>query len=340
VEVPGYRKGNVASADDLGHHEYDHGFLALRPNDRAVDIEKNGLVYTCRGGFVDTAHVRDYADMTFFLGLRIAQLLPQGGIVAIPGDGALRIVTVHPAPEQPVAQVGRFRAAARLAEHAAYQLSIWHEIASWYGVESTPGFSEKVSTFSPEDLYSNVIGTKIGAALVDGRVPPTRDDYDVAMDAWIRAVLERLGAAPAPVTRSVMGALDGRWWDSAKPLPDTKLVLRRYLDIDPPIQPWRAEDALRADKIPAGLKAFCEDAGPVLPLSMPREIGALQVEKLVTVEIHPEAWAAEKGFPFPDGAQRGFSSAEYGKIMKAVRASMREELGEGFDRPGAAPAAP
>jgi hypothetical protein len=340
VEIPGYRKGNVTSTDDLGHHEYDHGFVAVRPNERAVDIEKNGLVYTCRGGFVDTAHVRDYADMTFFLGLRIAEMLPRGGMIPIPGDGALRVVSVRPAPEQTVAQLGRFRVGARLAEHAAWQLSIWHEIASWYDVESTPGFSEKVSTFSPEDLYSNAIGVKVGAALIDGRIPATRDDYNVAMDAWLKAVLERLGAVAAPVSRSVIDALDGKWWDSKKPLPDTKLVLRRDPDITPPIDPWRAGDALSEKEIPATLPALCEGAGPVLPLSVADAVGPLRIADLVTVEIQPEAWATAARFPFPDEAKRTFTSSEYGQIMKAVRASMREELGEGFDRPdGPQPAA-
>ena len=340
VEIPGYRKGNVTSPDDLGHHEYDHGFVAVRPNDRALDVERNGLVYTCRGGFVDTAHVRDYADMTFFLGLRIAELLPRGGMIPIPGDGALRVVTVRPAPEQTVAQVGRFRVAARLAEHAAWQLSIWHEIASWYGVKSTPGFSEKVSTFSPEDLYSNAIGVKVGAALIDGRIPVTRDDYNVAMDVWLRAVLERLGAVPAPATRSVIAALDGRWWDSKRPLPDTKLVLRRDLDITPPIDPWRAGDALSAEEIPATLRALCEGAGAVLPLSVSDAVGSLRIADLVTVEIQPEAWATAARFPFLDEARRTFTSSEYGQIMKALRARMQEELGEGFDRPGGPRPAP
>lgn len=339
VPVPGYRKGNITSVDELGHHEYDHGFVAVRPNERALDVERNGLVYTCRGGFIDTAHVRDYADMAFFLGLRIAQLLPQGGIVAIPGDGALRVVTVRPVPEEAAAQMGRFRMAARLAEWTAYQLSVWHEIASWFGVESTPGFSERVSSFSPEDAYSNLVGAKVGAALIDGRIPRTRDDFNVTMDAWLRAALERLGAVPAPATRSLMGALDGKWWDSARSLPDTKLVLRRNLNITSPIDPWRAEDALPANEIPPGVRAFCEDAGPELPLTLTESAGELPIAEVVKVQIHPEAWAQEKGLPLPEEPGKGISPSEYGKILSLIRESMERELGAGFDRPGSSRAA-
>ncbi|OWA85706.1 hypothetical protein BV377_29140, partial [Klebsiella pneumoniae] len=44
----------------------------------------------------------------------------------------------------------------QLAGHLAFEIALWHEIAQWYGFQSVPGFSEEISAFSPEDLYSNL----------------------------------------------------------------------------------------------------------------------------------------------------------------------------------------
>jgi len=52
-----------------------------------------------------------------------------------------------------------------LAEWLSVQASIWHEITTWYGWSSTR-FSKRPSGFSPEDLYSNLVGVKITGAIV------------------------------------------------------------------------------------------------------------------------------------------------------------------------------
>jgi len=43
-----------------------------------MDEERNGLVFTCRGGFIDTAHVRDDADWTIYFGSRFFEKLASG----------------------------------------------------------------------------------------------------------------------------------------------------------------------------------------------------------------------------------------------------------------------
>lgn len=333
--VPGYRMENVTSVEALGHHEYDNGAITLRPNERIVDLEKNGILYTCRGGFVDTAHVRDNSDMMLYVGFRIAEKLPDGGAVEIPGDGAMRRILLKPVPREVVAERGRLGTAAVLAQWAVYQISIWHEMATWYGFESVPGFSEKVSTFSIEDLYSNTLGIKIGAALLEDS-PGSIDEYNRSVDAWTAGALRHLGAVPREGARAAMGAVEGLWWDSKKVLPDSTLVKRRNLAITPPIKAWRVEDALPAEKVPAGLRALCEKAGPPLDLSIPETLGAAKIADLVTVEIRPDRWAEAARFPFPNSPYPGFTSADYPKVVEAIRGDLRRELGEGFDRPGPA----
>ena len=50
VNIPGVSIGNIRSADDIGRHTYDAGRSA---QDQIAGSERNGLVYTCRGGFID-----------------------------------------------------------------------------------------------------------------------------------------------------------------------------------------------------------------------------------------------------------------------------------------------
>lgn len=340
VLVAGYTVANVISAEDLGHHEYDNGFITLANDGRGIDPEKNGLVYTCRGGFVDTAHVRDNADLTLYVGLRIAQAIPAGATIAMPGDGAARHVVVRPIPPEAIARQGRLAVAAVLAQWVVYQLSIWHEIASWYGVESVPGFSERVSAFTPEDRYSNAIGIKVGAALLEGEGLRSRDDYNRSMDAWIAGALRRLDPVSRPNGRLAMGALDGLWWTSEKVLPDWTLVMKRNLGIAMPLAPWRIEDALPPAEVPEAVRTACKNAGPPLALSIPDGLGPLHIPDIVTVELEPDKRAAEKGFPFPDPMTRKLTSADFPSVLKVMRDEMMRGLGGGFDQPGKPKASP
>ncbi len=166
VALPVYRVGNLLSPTAIGRHEYDNGMVTFSAGPRPVATESNGLVYTCRGGWVDTAHVRDNADLTLFLTLHFARHLVTGGQFDIPGDGAQRRIFVAPIRGEVIARHGTLAIAIALAEWTASQLSTRHELATWWGWESTPGFSERLSAFSLEDLYSNALGIRVGAGVV------------------------------------------------------------------------------------------------------------------------------------------------------------------------------
>lgn len=334
VVVPGFSRPNVVAVEELGAHAYDNGPASVQPDWRGIDLEHNGLVYTCRGGFIDVAHVRDNADMTVYMGFRLARSLPDAITVLVPADGAMRRVLVKPVPRAILAERGRLGAAAILAQWIVYRLSIWHEIASWYGVESVAGFSEKVSTFSLEDAYSNALGVKIGAALVEGQLVRSRDEYDQAMDAWIPASLRRLGAVPREQAREGMRAVDGLWWDSQKVLPDWTMVKKRDFEVTPPLRPWRIEDAVPRAEVPSQLRSVCERAGPPLVLTLPDSLGGQKIEDIVTIEIEPEKWAEKAAFPFPRKGEAKLTSADFPAVMRAIFEDMQPVLGAGFDRPG------
>lgn len=76
LPVPFYQLNNVVTVDSLGHHQYNDHLYSGVANLIGLSGENNGIVYTLRGGFIDTAHVRDTADMTVYI---FSQLLPKLG---------------------------------------------------------------------------------------------------------------------------------------------------------------------------------------------------------------------------------------------------------------------
>lgn len=331
VELPLYSIGNLLSPDETGHHEYDNGAATIGTDLRRIlSLETNGLVYTCRGGWVDVAHVRDNADMTVFLALWMVRDLARGTTIELPGDGARRRIVVDPVPADVLARHALLDVAITLASWTAWRLSIWHELATWWGWESTPGFSERLSAFSLEDLYSNVLGARIGGGVLRDSGFRSRDDYDRQMEAWIPEALRRLQAQPAAAARGVMHSLDGRWWDSHRRVPDVHLVTRRSFPFGGVVTPWRAQDAFDDDQPPVAVRPVC--AVQALPLGVPDQIDALVAANVVHIEWRPEGWAGAS-FPFRDPAARVVRSDELDAVVAATHADMERVLGAGFDRP-------
>ena len=332
VTVPGFSKGNILGPDDLGSHEYDNGAVTLNERLTSVaTIEGNGLVYTCRGGFVDVAHVRDNADLTLFLTTKIVTALPGPTVITLQGDGATRRVALKGVPQELVDSLGRWETATALAEWAAFQISIWHEIVTFYGLESFPGFSEKVSAFSPEDFYSNAVGAKIAGGILTSRRIHSRDEWDETVRAWIPVALGRLGAQPTDTGRLVMKALDGHWWDSKKELPDWTLVTRRKMDLSPRVTPWRYPDAkLPPDDV---LDAACANFKSALPLSIPDHLGDKSIRDYVTVDFEVESWAPPALVP-AENTTRRLTSEDFPKIVEAIRPEMEKAFGPAYDQPG------
>lgn len=338
VSVPGYSVGNITGIEDLGSHEYDNGAVTLNQDlARLATLEKNGLVYTCRGGFIDTAHVRDNADLTLFLTLRIVAALPKPVVVTLEGDGAIRRVVVGEVPQELVDRLGRWEVALTLAQWASFQISIWHEISTWYGVESVPGFSEKVSAFSPEDLYSNVLGSLIAGGILRNRRVQARPEWNTLVEAWIPAALRRLGAVPPDLGRRAMRSLDGLWWDSKKQLPDWTLVRRRKMEIDLQVNPWRLPDA-QAPKDEV-MDAACAASPGALRLEIPDRVGDRKVSDLVTVDFEVGDWAPGS-WPFTDKKARRLTSGAFPIVVALVHDAAQETLGAGFDEPGPARSSP
>jgi hypothetical protein len=332
LPIAGLRLGNLLNVNDLGKHGYNSGLVSLKnePSSAFVSAEKNGLIYTCRGGFIDTAHVRDYADWMVYLVGRVRKMIDSGGTIVLPSEGGKRFVHVGAISPHIIEEVGREELAIRLAQWAAIHLAIWHETATWYGWSSWGLFPETASAFSPEDLYSNMVGIMIASELIREDLADNDAQYNEAMNVAFPEVLRRLGGAPAEITRSAIRSVDGRWWDSTKPLPDKEVVLRRSFDIGPEIYPWKPPMGRTVDA--RRVREFCDGDPRPIPLAYETKIEGEPVHYMVRLEVHPENKLAELLAAYKtDGVW--VAQEEFPAIVKRARREAREEFGDTADRP-------
>lgn len=333
VPIPGYHIPNILGPDDVGPHGYDSGSLRLATDDGpGVDFnaERNGLVYTCRGGFIDIAHVRDYVDWTVYVTGQVGRIILTGeaGEFSLPDEGGVRRVLVSAVDPGVLKDTGLRRVAAFAGSYVAWYMSVWHELATWYGFHSVPGFSEKASAFSIEDLYSNSLGTKIGALLVDRQLARSERTFRQGVDDWLEATLSYLGAVPKEVGMDAAESVDGLWWDSTKRLPDNRLVMRRSVNVVPPVRPW----LIPRDRMPESLRAACgEEPEPAENDFRQTLTDPLSIADLITLEVVvDEEWLDQE--PFRQMG-RTVTSHDFPAISEEVRAQILSELGPEADRP-------
>jgi hypothetical protein len=334
VPVPMVSLTNVIGVDDLGPHQYDHGVITFeqsRPGGDVLTSERNGLVYTCHGGFIDTAHFRDWADWTLYLSGAIARTLTSGTTITLSDEGGQRSIVTAAVDPQRVAQYGALPLAVPLAQWLAFQLSVWHEIATWYGWSSTP-FSEQASAFSPEDLYSNLLGTKAAAVLIYQGYVSSEATYNESMNAGLPVLLEHLGAVPGETGRAAMRSVDGVWWDSRARLPEKRLVRQRYMDDGPRMSPWLVPRGWRADQSDPAVVAACSGHDQPLILSNPDEFAGVPFRTLATVEITVSNTLAA-AMPLPNPPSRRITQDDFVAIIAHIRAENEREFGVGASRP-------
>jgi hypothetical protein len=237
---------------------------------------------------------------------------------------------VRPLPPQAIDRYGLAPVVANLAQWLAFQLSIWHEIATWFGWASVPGFSERAFAFSPEDLYSNLAGTKLVLALIYQHEVRNEELYNRAVDAWLAELLALLGAVPRELGREATAAVNGLWWDSSRRLPDPKLVLRRNFGIEAPIRPWQVPDSALSDGLRAQLDAACGGDRTPIDFANSRVRGGVVLPDWVSLEISVDDSLARQE-PF---ATRGreLTQADFPAVVEAIRVQARAESGPRVDQ--------
>ena len=330
VPIPSFRIGNIMGIDQVGPHTYDSGALTRAVQASANNSgsrENNGLLYTCRGGFIDTAHVRDYVDWTTYLGAELGRNLSRGVTIELPDEGGQRRIISEPVDPDLIDRYGVTRITLRLAEWIGFQLSVWHEIATWFGWSWVKTFPETASAFSPEDLYSNMLGVKIIGALAERRSGRSEHLYNKAVDIWLGLILEHLEPVPKSVGIEAMRSIDGHWWDSNRRLPDKELTLRRNFDIDETVTPWLIPSGIA----PESLLEICGENPKPATIANPGSALDIPLSNWVNLWIEVDENLAVQA-PFSE-IGRTVSQADFPRIIEAIRTQNREEFGSDADRP-------
>ena len=226
--IPGVKLTDITSIEKIGNHQY-----------LGDASEKNGIVYTRRGGFIDMGHLRDQADWTAYLYTQIIRNRQAGTLSMVLGreGGEKNLqVTIPSNMSNPDLIL--------LAGKIAYDLSVWHEIATWFGASTIPFVPERYSSFSVEDAYSNLLGVTIGIQALQSELP-----YEMAVTTIINETLKSLDAVSNELeTFMAMEAVRDVWWTREKKLPSGKVLLQRQLQVYDCLQPWLVPGWMNANQ--------------------------------------------------------------------------------------------
>ena len=174
-------------------------------------------------------HLRDQSDWTAFLYTQLSANQPNGELSMIlgreGGEKNLKVDLPANLTEQDLV---------RLAGKIAYDLSVWHEIATWFGASTIPFVPERYSSFSIEDAYSNLLGVTIGMQAVQSELP-----YEKAVTQLIDKYLKELDAVSTEAeTYLAMESVRDIWWTRDRKLPSAKVLLQRQVQVYPCLRPW------------------------------------------------------------------------------------------------------
>lgn len=216
--IPGVKLTEITSLEKIGPHHY-----------LGDANEENGIIYSRIGGFIDMAHLRDQSDWTAYLYTQILENKEKRSLSIVLGrEGGEKTLNVAiPSNFNNLDMI-------HMAGKIAYDLSVWHEIATWFGASTIPFVPERYSSFSIEDPYSNLLGVIIGMQALQSELP-----YEQAVTQIIKKYLKILDAVSNEAeTYLAMEAVRDIWWTRDKKLPSSKVLLQRQLQVYPCLKPW------------------------------------------------------------------------------------------------------
>jgi hypothetical protein len=228
--IPFIKINQITSIEKMGPHHYLGN----------ID-EQNGILYTRNGGFIDMGHTRDVADWTAYLYSLILYNKGKGEFTKQLGyEGGSKVLTINVK-----ADVDSMDCLS-LAGKIAYDLSLWHEISTWFGASTIPGMPERYSSFSIEDVYSNLLGVIIGTEAIKSNLP-----YDEAMTKLIMCNLDSLGSVKTEEdTYNAFEEVKNIWWTNDKRLPSRKILIERDTEVFPRCHPWLIPGRLESNIVP------------------------------------------------------------------------------------------
>lgn len=194
--------------------------------------EGQGMLYTLRGGHIDMAHVRGPADQTKKAYDRAYSCIVNGSKSFTVQPAWERITNKvefdYPAdwdkrPEAERQGIAR-EIALKVAPVVGYNSSLYHEMLTWKGAKFFLIEPEEKSSFSWEDLYSNIMGAWIATKAIEAG-----GDFNAAFTRLLNQEFERLQVVPKDKAVQITESVRGKWFTSAKLM---KKNMDSYLDDD------------------------------------------------------------------------------------------------------------
>lgn len=232
--IPFLTLDQVIDVTELGQHQYMGG-----------KKEVVGTLYTHKGGFIDVGHMRDQIDWTRYLYELILFNRGKGEFVMpLRNEGGSKKLYLR-IPEDFSEEDARL-----LAGKITYDFSLWHEISTWYGASAVPGLSEKFSSFSIEDVYSNLLGIHIGMKSLK-----SSKSFNEAVTEQILIAMDSLGVAKSKEeSYQAYDKVLHKWYTTKKRLPSTETMKKRDPDVLTYSKPWVLPDSIDPNDPPITLK--------------------------------------------------------------------------------------
>ena len=258
--------------DNLGKHSYTYN-----------PFEKNCIVYTCKAGHVDITHIRWNADHTRYLAKKIRKALmkkSRGFSFNVSMEASKHTVEfTYPEYWDGLSREEKEEIANKISlqvgPYLAFNATLWHEVLTWFGIRFAGLEPDFNSSFSWEDVYSNLLGTQIGAEAINTPVL----DYDTAVTQILNRVLQELGVQSKSTAIRASKKMKGKWF-SGIILVD---ITRKNLDIG-------LDDGFVTPVLVPGI---CENTRPQ-PRPAPTMDILAEYGFAMKHEIRPKEWAKER----------------------------------------------
>jgi hypothetical protein len=280
---------NFLGPDNLGEHNYENALS-----------EGNGIVYTCRGGHIDIAHLRINADYTRYLYHLTCEKLwddrthftfklnvePSVYTVTLKYPPRWYLVTLKE-KQKLIPQV-----ALELSQYLTFTMSTWHEILTFYGYKCMAVLPEEPSAFSWEDIYSNLVGIRLGAKALQY----SEDTYNQAMTKLLQEELVNLKIQSRDTAWYAAEKMRNKWFEGTVLI---KMV-QRNMDIgldDGFVTPVLVPDICQGEK-PVSYPVPKLDMFNRLGFSMILEVRPAEFEKNSILKIiYPSGGGSTIRFP-------------------------------------------
>ena len=328
IDTPKYRVGvlpypgvfsllAVPEPNRLGEHRYG-GFGTPFTAEQV-----RGLLYTCRAGFLDLAHIRKSADWTRYFTLEIRNQLSEGvhTVTLKAEEPSLYHVTYHyPRFWRSLAPAEKARLidelSIRLAQHITLLADTWHEIITFFGYSLLGAIPETRSAFTYDDTTAHMVGTEVaGRALRD----KTRT-YDDAVTYYLNRDLARLDVVSAEDAQKALETVKGSWWNGL-------YATKRDLQIEPdskPDRPWLVRDL-----------SFCSHEHPVRfsPASL-RNVKGRNFSGFIDIAIEPNIDEADQILSLISPRPKYIRpERDFPTIMAHIRKTLAERFGKNVAKP-------